>query len=80
MKNWDAKVEFIQRELKKIKDMAWETNLNYAVIFWISPIGGTLEKRVVYSPSYNEVLDWLEHNRAVYENLEHAFYLNGAVK
>lgn len=80
MKNWDAKVEFIQRELKKINDMAWETNFNYAVIFWVSPIGGTLEKRVVYSPSYNEVLDWLEHNRAVYENLEHAFYLNGAVK
>ena len=54
--------------------------LYQGLLVWISPISCNLEHRIIYSPSYNEVLDWIDSIKDKYKNIIHSFYVDGCFR
>lgn len=65
---------------KRLKKSVITIILITVLSFGNPPISNTIDRRVIYSPSYNEVCDWVDGNLKTYANIEHVDYVDGKVR
>ena len=69
---------FVVSELEKADKVTDQFGLHYAIIFWKSPFN-TLERRIIYSPNYCEVTEWINRVKKGYISVEHVEYVDGVI-